>query len=242
MHRQEFVKMIEAYIWPTGNGKKVTIMLEECALPYRAIPVNINKGDQFTPEFASISPNNKMPAIVDRDAAGGALAMFESGAILQYLAEKTGKLMPGDTRGKYNVLQWVYWQIGGLGPMAGQAHHFLKYAPHQIEYAMHRFRTEVARLYKVMDTQLGKAEYLAGEYSIADIACWPWVFRYDWQGQDLNDFPNLKRWFETVGERPAVKKGAAVGQEWLASSQPMSDEDRKRLFGLRDEDLKKAKS
>jgi len=231
--------LIDAYIWPTGNGKKITIMLEECGLEYRAIPVNINKGDQFKPEFEALSPNNKMPAIVDHDAQGGPIRMFESGAILQYLGEKTGKLLPTDTHGKYNVLQWVYWQIGGLGPMAGQAHHFLRYAPEKIEYPMHRFRTEVARLYTVMDKQLAKREYLAGEYSIADIACWPWVFRYDWQGQDLNDFPHVKRWFETVGARPAVKKGANVGQEWVSSAQQMTDEDRKRLFNLRDEDLKK---
>jgi GSH-dependent disulfide-bond oxidoreductase len=231
--------LIDAYIWPTGNGKKITIMLEECGLEYRAIPVNINKGDQFKPEFEALSPNNKMPAIVDHDAKGGQIAMFESGAILQYLGEKTGKLLPTDLHGKYYVLQWVYWQIGGLGPMAGQAHHFLRYAPEKIEYPMHRFRTEVARLYTVMDKQLGKYEYLASEYSIADIAAWPWVFRYDWQGQDLNDFPNVKRWFETVGARPAVKKGASVGQEWVSSAQQMTDEDRKRLFNLRDEDLKR---
>jgi len=230
--------LIDAYIWPTGNGKKITIMLEECGLPYNAIPVNINKGDQFKPEFEEISPNNKMPAIVDRDAEGGPLAIFESGAILQYLGEKTGRFLPTDTRGRYNVLQWVYWQVSGLGPMAGQAHHFLRYAPQQIEYAMHRFRAEVARLYKVMDKQLATHEYLAGAYSIADIASWPWVFRYDWQGQDLNDFPHVKRWFEAVGARPAVKKGAAVGQEWMTSAQTMTDEDRKRLFGLRDQDLK----
>jgi GSH-dependent disulfide-bond oxidoreductase len=230
--------VIDAYIWPTGNGKKITIMLEECALPYRAIAVNINKGDQFTPEFTAISPNGKMPAIVDRDAQGGPLSIFESGAILQYLAEKTGKLVPGDTRGKYRVLQWLYWQIGGLGPSAGQAHHFLKYSPQKIEYPMHRFRTEVARLYKVMDQQLGRHEYLAGDYSIADIAAWPWVFRYEWQGQNLKDFPNVKRWFDAIGARPAVQRGAAVGQDWMESAQQMSDEDRKRLFGFRDEDLK----
>jgi GSH-dependent disulfide-bond oxidoreductase len=229
--------VIEAYVWPTGNGKKITIMLEECALPYRAIPVNINKGDQFTPEFTAISPNNKMPAIVDRDAQGGPLAIFESGAILQYLAEKTGKLMPSDTRGKYRVLQWLYWQVGGLGPSAGQAHHFLRYSPQKIEYPMHRFRTEVARLYQVLDAQLGKHEFLAGAYSIADIAAWPWVFRYEWQGQDLKDFPNVKRWFETMGERPAVQRGIAVGRQWGEVVQQTSDEDRKRLFGFRDQDL-----
>jgi GST-like protein len=234
----EAADMIDVYFWPTGNGKKVTIMLEECELPYKIIPININKGDQFQPGFLAISPNNKMPAIVDHDAPDGPMSLFESGAILQYLAEKSGKLLPHDTRGKYNVLAWVYWQVGGLGPMAGQAHHFLRYAPQQIEYAMHRFRTEVARLYAVMNTQLGTHEYLAGEYSIADIAAWPWVVRYDWQGQNLDDFPHVKRWFEAVGARPAVRKGAAVGSELANFSQPMSDEDKKRLFNIRDEDLK----
>jgi GST-like protein len=228
------------YFWPTGNGKKITIMLEECGLAYNVIPVNINKGDQFKPEFLAISPNNKMPAIIDHDASGGPLSIFESGAILQYLAEKTGRLLPKDVRGKYDVLAWVYWQVGGLGPMAGQAHHFLRYAPQQIEYAMHRFRSEVARLYAVMDRQLASHEYLAGAYSIADIAAWPWVVRYEWQGQDLKDFPHVKRWFEAVGERPAVVKGAAVGQDLANFAQTMSDEDKKRLFNLRDEDLKKA--
>ncbi|HEY2590873.1 MAG TPA: glutathione binding-like protein, partial [Steroidobacteraceae bacterium] len=153
-----------------------------------------------------------------------------------------GKLLPRDIRGRYRVLSWVYWQVGGLGPMAGQAHHFLRYAPQQIEYAMHRFRSEVARLYKVMDDQLGGHEHLAGEYSIADIAAWPWVVRHDWQGQDLNDFPNVKRWFEAVGARPAVKRGADVGKDLANLNQPMSDEDKKRLFNLRDEDLKKPAS
>jgi GST-like protein len=228
------------YFWPTGNGKKITIMLEECGLAYNVIPVNINKGDQFKPEFLAISPNNKMPAIIDHEGPGGPLSIFESGAILQYLAEKTGRLLPKDVRGKYDVLAWVYWQVGGLGPMAGQAHHFLRYAPQQIEYAMHRFRSEVARLYAVMDRQLATHEYLAGAYSIADIATWPWVVRYEWQGQDLRDFPNVKRWFEVVGARPAVVKGAAVGQDLANFAQTMSDEDKKRLFNLRDEDLKKA--
>jgi GSH-dependent disulfide-bond oxidoreductase len=231
--------VIDLYFWPTGNGKKITIMLEECGVKYNVIPVNINKGDQFKPEFLAISPNNKMPAIVDHDVPGEPFSLFESGAILQYLAEKSGKLLPKDTRGKYQVLAWVYWQVGGLGPMAGQAHHFLRYAPQQIEYAMHRFRTEVARLYKVMDDGLAKREYLAGSYSIADIAAWPWVVRYDWQGQDLNDFPNVKRWFEAVGARPAVRRGAEVGKDLASFSQPMSDEDKKRLFGLRDEDFNK---
>jgi len=232
--------LIDLYFWPTGNGKKISIMLEETGLPYRVLPVNINKGDQFKPEYLAISPNNKMPAIVDRstDSPAGGLAIFESGAILQYLAEKTGKLLPTDPAGKYRVLQWVFWQVGGLGPMAGQAHHFLKYSPQRIEYAMHRFQQEVARLYKVLDTQLGKTEYIAGDYSIADIAAWPWVVRYDWQGQKLEDFPNVRRWFEAVGARPAVQRGAAVGAELMAAAAPATDEDKKRLFGFRDKDLK----
>jgi GST-like protein len=231
--------LIDLYFWPTGNGKKITIMLEETGLSYRIIPVNINKGEQFKPEFLDISPNNKMPVIIDHLGNGaGKLAVFESGAILQYLAEKTGKLLPTDTAGRFRVLQWLYWQVGGLGPMAGQAHHFLKYSPQKIEYAMHRFQTEVARLYKVLDTQLGSSEYIAGDYSIADIAAWPWVVRFDWQGQNLDDFPNVRRWFETVGARPAVQRGAAVGADLLAAAPPPSDADKKRLFGFRDQDLK----
>ena len=232
--------MIDLYYWPTGNGKKITIMLEECGLEYQVFPVNIGKGDQFKPEFVKISPNNKMPAIVDHDAAGGPLSLFESGAILQYLAEKSGRFLPADIRGRYQVLQWVYWQVGGLGPMAGQAHHFLRYAPQKIEYAMERFRNETARLYQVLDTRLGEADYLGGDYSIADMATWPWVYRHDWQEQDLNDFPSLKRWFEAVGARPAVVKGAAVGMEWMNFDQQMTQEDRKRLFNLKDEDFKTA--
>lgn len=229
--------MIDVYYWPTGNGKKVTIMLEECGLEYRVIPVNIGKGDQFQPDFLRISPNNKMPAIVDHDAGDGPLALFESGAILEYLADRTGRFLPRDTRGRFQVLQWLYWQVGGLGPMAGQAHHFLRYAPQKIEYAMDRFRKETARLYQVMDRQLAEHDYLAGEYSIADMATWPWVFRHDWQEQDLNDFPHLQRWFETIAARPAVVRGAAVGREWMDYSRDMSDDDKKRLFGLSDDDL-----
>ena len=230
--------MIDVYYWPTGNGKKITIMLEECALPYRVIPVNIGKGDQFRPDFLRISPNNKMPAIIDHEVEGGPLSIFESGAILEYLADKTGRFLPREPRGRFEVLQWLYWQVGGLGPMAGQAHHFLRYAPQKIEYAMERFRNETARLYQVMNTRLADREFLAGDYSIADMAAWPWVFRHDWQEQDLNDFPDLQRWFGTIAERPAVIRGAAVGSEWMDFSQNMSDADKQRLFGLRDEDLR----
>jgi GST-like protein len=230
--------MIDVYFWPTGNGKKVTIMLEEVGLPYRVIPVNINKGDQHSPGYLAINPNGKMPAITDHEAQPAPVTVFESGAILQYLAEKTGRLLPADTAGRYRVLEWLCWQVSGLGPMAGQAHHFLRYAPQKVEYAMHRFATEVARLYAVMDRQLAGHEYLAGDYSIADIAAWPWVVRHEWQGQDLKDFPHVKRWFEQVGGRPAVQRGADVGKDWSAASQPLSDEERKRLFNLRDEDLR----
>jgi GSH-dependent disulfide-bond oxidoreductase len=229
--------VIDVFFWPTGNGKKVTIMLEECDLEYRIIPINIGKGDQHTPEFLAISPNNKMPAIIDHDAEGGALSMFESGAILIYLAEKAGRLLPTTTRERFKVLQWLFWQVSALGPMAGQAHYFLRYAPHENEEGMRRFRNEVARLYAVMDRQLGKEEYLAGEYSIADIATWPWVFRYDWQGQDLEDFPNVKRWFDDVGQRPAVVRGSMVGQDLVDRSAQMPDEEKKLLFGLEDQDF-----
>ena len=233
--------MLDVYFWPTGNGKKISIMCEECGFDYEIIPINIGKGDQFTPEFLKISPNGKMPAIVDHDFPGKPIAIFESGAILEYLAEKAGKFLPKETRARYEVKQWVYWQVGGLGPMAGQAHHFLKYAPQKVEYAMNRFRNETARLYGVLDKQLESREFIAGDYSIADIAAWPWIARYEWQEQDLDDFPNVKRWFnESVGARPAVQRGAAVGADFQNFAAQMSDEDKKRLFNLTDEDLKQA--
>lgn len=230
--------MIDVYFWPTGNGKKVTIMLEEIGYDYRIIPVNIGKGDQHQEEFRVISPNNKMPAIIDHDVEGGPLSLFESGAILLYLAEKSGQFMGQGTRGRYTVLQWLFWQVGGLGPAAGHAHYFLHYAPHRNEEAMTRFRKEVARLYNVLNYQLDREEYLAGEYSIADMAAWPWVFRHEWQQQDLNDFPNVKRWFEAVGARPAVERGANVGKDLVDRAVPMPDEEKKLLFGLKDRDFK----
>jgi GST-like protein len=224
--------VIDLFFWPTGNGKKISIMLEETGLEYRVIPINIGKGDQHTPEFLAISPNNKMPAIIDHDVEGEPIVMFESGAILIYLAEKSGMLLPEETRARFKVLQWLFWQVGGLGPMAGQAHYFLKYAPHRNEEGMTRFRNETARLYGVMDRQLGKEEFLAGAYSIADIAAWPWVFRHDWQEQDLDDFPNVRRWFDAVGERPAVKRGGEVGADLVDRSKQMPDDEKKLLFGL----------
>jgi GST-like protein len=226
--------MFDLYYWPTGNGKKIAIMMEECGFEYRIIPINIGKGDQHTPEYLKINPNNKMPAIVDREAEGGPLPIFESGAILVYLAEKAGKLLPTETRARYNVLQWLFWQVSGLGPMAGQAHYFMHYAEEKFEEGIRRFGKEVARLYGVLDRQLADNEYIAGEYSIADIATWPWVVRHDWQGQDLDDFPNVRRWFETVGERPAVKKGTTVGADLTDRSREMSHEEKALLFGLDD--------
>jgi GST-like protein len=205
--------MIDVYFWPTGNGKKITIMLEECGAEYRIVPVDIGKGGQDAPAYRAINPNGKMPSIIDHDAPGGALTIFESGAILEYLAGKFGRLLPADLHGRYRVLQWLYWQVAGLGPMAGQAHHFLRFSAQKVEYAMQRFQAEVARLYRVLDGQLARHEYIAGDYSIADIAAWPWVWRHEWQGQDLGDFPNVQRWFETVGSRPAVQRGSTVGQD-----------------------------
>lgn len=224
--------MIDVYYWPTPNGRKITIMLEEIELPYRIVPVDIGRGAQFSPEFLAISPNNRMPAIVDDEPLGGGppLSIFESGAILMYLAEKSGKLLPADTRGKYEVTQWLFWQMGGLGPMAGQAHHFRDYAPEKIPYAIDRYTNEVNRLYCVMDRRLADREYLAGTYSIADIAAWPWVVPHKVQGQNMDDFPHLKRWFEAITARPAVGRGRAVGRD-LPRKNPMDDEARKVLFG-----------
>jgi GST-like protein len=224
--------MIDLHYWPTPNGWKVSIMLEETGLPYRLVPVNIGRGEQFKPDFLAISPNNRMPAIVDHDPPGGGepVSIFESGAILVYLAEKTGQFQPTDLRGRYEVLQWVMWQMGGLGPMAGQAHHFRQYAPEKLPYAIDRYTKEVNRLYGVMNKRLADREYLAGAYSIADMAAWPWVVPWKNQGQVIEEFPHLNRWFEAVKARPAVEKGFAVGSE-LRSTAPMDEEAKKVLFG-----------
>jgi GST-like protein len=223
---------IDVHYWPTPNGWKVTIMLEELGLPYNIMPVNIGKGEQFQPSFLKIAPNNRMPAIVDHEPLGGGapLAIFESGAILEYLAEKYGKFMPKDARGKYDVLQWLYWQMANLGPNSGQANHFRNYAAEKIAYGIKRYTDEVNRLYGVMNIQLADHEFLAGAYSIADMASWPWVILYERMGQDLNEFPHLKRWVDTMGARPAVAKGKAVGEELRAE---MSEEAKKVLFGQR---------
>ena len=225
--------MIDLYYWPTPNGWKISIMLEECGLPYNFIPVNIGKGEQFSPEFLLISPNNRMPAIVDHGPAGGGnpVAVFESGAILQYLADKTGRFLPTDLRGRYQVLQWLMWQMGGLGPMAGQNGHFLLYAPEKITYAIDRYSKEVDRLYGVLNTQLEATNaYVAGsDYSIADMAIFPWVRTHKAQQVDMAKFVHVQRWYNALFERPAVKRGLDVGKELRAPA--LTDDARKALFG-----------
>ncbi|HEY8581162.1 MAG TPA: glutathione S-transferase N-terminal domain-containing protein [Beijerinckiaceae bacterium] len=209
--------MIELHYWPTSNGQKIAIFLEEAGLPYEAHPVNIMKDQQFAPAFLAISPNNRIPAIVDTQPAdgGGPLSVFESGAILRYLAQKTGRFMPQDARARIRVDEWLFWQVGGLGPMAGQANHFNRAAKEKIPYAIDRYVNETNRLYGVLNGQLGRFPFVAGEdYSIADMACYPWIVNHAWQNQNLDDFPNVKRWFETIKARPAVvrayEKGDAV--------------------------------
>jgi GST-like protein len=209
--------MIDLYFWTTPNGYKVTILLEELELPYNVIPVHIGKGEQFKSEFLKISPNNKIPALVDHDGPGGLpIAVFESGAIMMYLAEKSGwRFMPTDMRQRYDVMQWLMFQMGSVGPMLGQAHHFRRYAPEQIPYAVERYTNEASRIYRVIDKRLGEAQYLAGDYSIADMATYPWLRPHKWQGQDLADFPNLSRWYADMRARPAVQRGLAVLKERL---------------------------
>ncbi|HEY9538862.1 MAG TPA: glutathione S-transferase N-terminal domain-containing protein [Kiloniellaceae bacterium] len=222
---------IELYSWATPNGHKVHIMLEELGLKYNVHPVNIGAGDQFKPDFLKISPNNKMPAIVDPDGPDGQpISLFESGAILIYLAEKHGKFLSDSPRTRYETLQWLMWQMGGLGPMLGQAHHFRNYAPERIEYAYDRYTNEANRLYRVLDKRLGEARYLAGEaYSIADIAAWPWTRRPENQGVDRDALPNYTRWFDEIAERPAVQRGVKVLEE--LRSEGFDDKAREVLFG-----------
>jgi GST-like protein len=223
--------MIEVYSWATPNGHKIHIMLEECGLAYRAVPVDIGAGDQFAPEFLAISPNNKIPAIVDPDGPDGKpISMFESGAILLYLAAKTGRFLPADVRGRYTTLEWLMFQMGGVGPMLGQAHHFRLYAPEKIGYAIDRYSNEAKRLYGVIDKRLGNHAFIAGdEYTIADIAIFPWLRSWKNQGIVLDDYPSLKRWFEAIADRPAVRRGVEV----LAGlRKPLQDDKaREMLFG-----------
>ena len=224
--------MIDLYYWPTPNGHKITLFLEETATPYQIIPVDIGKGDQFKPDFLKIAPNNRMPAIVDYDpmGGGGPISLFESGAILLYLAEKFGRFLPHDMRGRAKVLEWLFWQMGGLGPMAGQNHHFSVYAPERIPYAIDRYVKETNRLYGVLDRQLKGQEFIAGDYSIADMACYPWTVSHERQGQNLDDFPNLKRWFLAIKARPATVEAYRKGEAINRPSE-MSDEAKKVLFG-----------
>ena len=209
--------MIDLYYWMTPNGHKITLFLEETGLDYTIHTINIGKDEQFAPEFLKIAPNNRIPAIVDQNPADGgeAIAIFESGAILQYLAEKTGQFLSTDLRIRTATMQWLFWQMGGLGPMAGQNHHFNIYAPVKLPYAQERYIKETARLYGVMDKQLAEHDYLAGsEYSIADMACYPWIHSHERQSQDLNDFPHLKRWFEAISARPATQRAYALAEKF----------------------------
>lgn len=226
--------MIDLYYWPTPNGHKVAMFLEEAALPYKIVAVNIGKGDQFKADFLAISPNNRMPAIVDHEPVdGGApISIFESGAILLYLAEKTGLYMPADLRGRTQVAEWLFWQVAGLGPMAGQNHHFARYAPEKIPYAIDRYVKETNRLYGVLDKRLADHEFVAGAYSIADMAAYPWVVPHESQGQSLADFPNVKRWFESIKRRPATVRAYELAPTVnSAYGQPMNAETHKTLFG-----------
>jgi GSH-dependent disulfide-bond oxidoreductase len=221
--------VIDCYTWPTPNGHKIHIMLEECKLAYAVIPIDIGAGDQFTPEFLKISPNNKIPAIVDpKGPDGKPISLFESGAILMYLASKTGKFMPKSIRGRYEMLEWLMWQKAGFGPMLGQAHHFRLYAPEKIEYAVNRYTNEAKRLYGVMDKRLGSSRFLAGaQYSIADIATFPWSRSHANQGVALEDFPNVQRWFDEINARPAVQRAVKVLAE---RRKPLTDDKAKDLL------------
>lgn len=226
--------MLDLYFWTTPNGYKVSILLEELGLQYNVVPVRIGKGEQFNPEFLKISPNNKIPALVDHQSPDGEpIALFESGAIMMYLAEKSGwRFMPADLRQRYRVIQWLMFQMGDLGPMLGQAHHFRRYAKEQIPYAIERYTREAARLYRVLDTRLGEAEFLAGDYSIADMAVYPWLRPHKWQGQEISAWPNLQRWYNAVRARPGVQRGLAVMQERLdANTRNPSGESWNVLFG-----------
>lgn len=228
-------KPIQLCYWPTPNGWKISIMLEELGVPYEIRYVNIGRGEQFQPDFLKIAPNNRMPAIIDPEGPGGEpISVFESGAILQYLGRKFARFYPEDERKRVAVDEWLFWQMGGLGPMAGQAHHFRQYAPLKLPYAVDRYTNEVNRLYGVMNTQLARHEFLAGAYSIADIACIGWVVPYERQGQDLNDFPDLRRWFNSMKARPAVQKGIEIGKEKRQQSNLADDKEaQKVLFGQR---------
>ncbi len=224
--------MLDLYYWTTPNGHKITIFLEEAQLPYRIVPVNISKGEQFAPEFLAISPNNRIPAIVDHDPAdgGAAVSVFESGAILLYLAEKTGKFIAADLRGRTEVTEWLFWQMAGLGPMAGQNHHFGHYAPEKIPYAIDRYVKETNRLYGVLNKRLKDRDYIAGDYSIADMACYPWIVPWQRQQQNLDEFPHLKRWYERIQARPAVERAYRLAKD-INTTPTVTEEAKALLFG-----------
>ncbi|MFS0770760.1 glutathione binding-like protein [Sphingomonas sp. 1P08PE] len=228
--------MIDLHYWPTPNGHKITLFLEEAGLPYRIHPVNIAKGEQFQPDFLAIAPNNRMPAIVDHQPEGGGapISVFESGAILLYLAGKTGRFLPTDPRGRVEATEWLMWQMGGLGPMLGQNHHFNRYAPEKIPYAIDRYVRETARLYGVLDRRLAGRDFIAGEYSIADMACYPWIVPHELQQQKLDDFPDLKRWFDRIAVRPATVEAYRKGQAITDANVIDEDEAKRVLFGTRD--------
>lgn len=224
--------MIDLYYWTTPNGHKITMFLEETGLPYTVRPVNISAGEQFEPAFLAISPNNKIPAIVDdAPADGGApLSVFESGAILQYLAEKTGRFLPTDLRARIEVMEWLFWQMGGLGPMLGQNHHFVQYAPEPLPYAIERYVKEAERLYGVLNERLADRQFIAGEYSIADMACYPWIVPHRRQRVDIETYPNVKRWFETIEARPATQRAYAIAER-INQAPAVTDASRSVLFG-----------
>jgi GSH-dependent disulfide-bond oxidoreductase len=224
--------MIDLHYWTTPNGHKITMFLEEAGLPYRTIPVSIGVGDQFKPDFLAISPNNRIPSIVDHEPAdGGApVSVFESGAILLYLAEKSGQFLSADLRKRADTLQWLFWQMGGLGPMAGQNHHFAIYAPEKLPYAITRYVNETNRLYGVLNKRLADRPFIAGEYSIADMACYPWIVPHKRQGQNLEDFPHLKRWFEVIAARPATIRAYEKAKA-ISTEATISEESKKILFG-----------
>ena len=224
--------MIDLHYWTTPNGHKVTMFLEEAGIDYKIVPVNISTGDQFKPEFLAVAPNNRIPAIVDHapNDGGAPISVFESGAVLFYLADKTGKFIPADIRGRTDVVQWLFWQMGGLGPMAGQNHHFKQYAPEKLLYAIDRYVKETNRLYGVLNKRLADRPFIAGAYSIADMASYPWIVPYERQGQNLDDFPHLKRWFHEIAARPATQRAYAKAKE--VNTQPtVSEEAKKLLFG-----------
>lgn len=230
--------MIDLHYWPTPNGWKVSIALEEMELPYRVVPVNIGRGEQLQPEFLAISPNGRMPAIVDSAPADGGppLSVFESGAILLYLGDKSGRFLPGDFRGRTEVTEWLLWQMGGLGPMLGQHGHFRLYAPEKLPYAIDRYRRETERLYGVLDRRLAEREHVCGAYSIADMAIWPWIVTWKQQGIELDRFAHVRRWYDALKQRPALRRGYDVGKEWKrAAAAGFDEEARKHLFGGRSE-------